>query len=331
MDLRHLRTFVIIAEQGTVSRASAELRVAQPALSRQLQELEGELGIKLFDRIRRRLVLTTEGKLLLADCRSALNAVSFIRERAQLLRQPDAGVLNVAATPQTIDGVLSGFLARYQKERPNVHVTLIEAVGAELMATLHRGEAHLLITTAGAIETSDRAVETIWLPSLEFVAASGLGTELAPSRRMDIRRLGSRPLLLLNRSFAVRQAFDAACRIAEFKPNIRFESRTPHTLLALAEAGLGTAVVPSVLPTHRYKLQIVTLAYRNNPLREAYALVFDRQRARPPVADEFSRALASYVREVFPISRPSVPRSKKARRPRAQRPLRTPRRRVTQE
>jgi len=239
MDLRQLRTFVTIAEQGTVSRASAELRVAQPALSRQLQDLEGELGIKLFDRIRRRLVLTNEGKLLLADCRGALNAVSFIRERAQLLRRPDAGVLNVAATPQTIDGVLSGFLARYQKERPNVHVTLIEAVGAELMATLHRGEAHLLITTAGAIETSDRAVETIWLPSLEFVAASGLGTELAPSRRMDIRRLGSRPLLLLNRSFAVRQAFDATCRIAEFKPNIRFESRTPHTLFGACGGGSG--------------------------------------------------------------------------------------------
>ena len=72
MDLRHLRTFVTIAEQGTVSRASDELRVAQPALSRQLQDLEGELGIRLFDRIRRRLVLTTEGKLLLADCRGAL-------------------------------------------------------------------------------------------------------------------------------------------------------------------------------------------------------------------------------------------------------------------
>lgn len=310
MDLRQLRTFVTIAEQGTVSRASAELRVAQPALSRQIQDLEGELGIKLFDRIRRRLALTTEGKLLLADCRGALNAVSSIKDRARSLRQPDSGVLNVAATPQTIDGVLSIFLARYQRVRPNVHVTLIEAVGAELMAALHRGQAHLLIATAGAIETSDQAVETIWLPSLEFVAASGLGTELAQSRRMDIRGLGSRPLLLLNRSFAVRQAFDAACRIAEFKPNIRFESRTPHTLLALAEAGLGIAVVPSVVATHRYKLEIVGLAYRNKPLREAYGLVFDRQRARPPVADEFSRALASYVREAFPISRPSALRPK---------------------
>ena len=315
MDLRQLRTFVTVAEQGTVSRASAELRVAQPALSRQIQDLENELGLKLFDRIRRRLVLTTEGKLLLSDCRGALSAISSIRERAQMLRRPDAGVLSVAATPQTIDGVLSGFVARYARERPNVHVTLIEAVGAELMAVLHRGEAHLLITTAGAIETSGQPVDTIWLPSLEFIAASSPVTRLAQSSRLDIRGLGSHPLLLPNKSFAVRQAFDAACRIAEFKPNIRFESRTPHTLLALAEAGLGIAVVPSVLPTHRYKLQIVVLTYRSKPLREAYGLVFDRQRARPPAADEFARALASYVREVFPISRPSLPAVRRPRRP----------------
>jgi len=314
MDLRQLRTFVTVAEQGTVSLASTRLRVAQPALSRQIQDLENELGIKLFDRIRRRLILTTEGKLLLADCRSALNAISSVRERAQMLRRPDAGVLIVAATPQTIDGVLSAFLARYARERPNVHVTLIEAVGAELMAVLHRGEAHLLITTAGAIETSDRPVDTIWLPSLEFIAASSPDAVLAQSARMDIRGLGSHPLLLPNRSFAVRQAFDAACRIAEFRPNVRFESRTPHTLLALAEAGLGIAVVPSVLPTHRYTLQVVGLTYRNKPLREAYGIVFDRQRARPPAADEFARALASHVREVFPISRPSLPGTKKSRR-----------------
>jgi len=307
MDLRQLRTFVTTAERGTVSLAAAELRVAQPALSRQIQDLERELGIKLFDRIRRRLVLTTEGRLLLADCRGALNLADAIRERAQLLQRADAGILSIAATPQTIDGVLSGFLARYRKERPNVQVKLIEAIGAELPAVLLRGEAHFIMTTAGAIEPNDQVVETIWLPSLDFVAAFGRSEKLAPSRRMDVRLLESRPLLLLNRSFAVRQAFDAACRIAELRPNIRFESRTPHTLLALAEAGHGIAVIPSVLPTHRYDLQIVGLTYRNKPLRERYALVFDKRRARPPAAEEFGKALVNYVREVFPISKPSVP------------------------
>jgi DNA-binding transcriptional LysR family regulator len=75
MDLRHLRTFVTVAEQGTVSKASLRLRIAQPALSRQIKELEEELGLKLFDRVRRRLILTGEGEQLLGDCRTVFGAV----------------------------------------------------------------------------------------------------------------------------------------------------------------------------------------------------------------------------------------------------------------
>jgi DNA-binding transcriptional LysR family regulator len=305
MDLRQLRTFVTIAELGTVSRAATHLRVAQPALSRQIADLESDLGIKLFDRVRRRLVVTTEGKLLLSECRGALNAVSAVRERAQLLQRPDAGVLKVAATPQTIDGVLSVFLARYAKQRPNVQVALFEAVGAELVSMVDRGECHLAVTTAGTIEPNQHILDTIWFPPLEFVAACNPAKGFSHLRKIDVRALGSRALLLLNKNFAVREAFDAACRVAEFKPNITFESRTPHTLLALAEAGLGTAVVPSVLPTHRYDLQVVSVTYRGKPLKEGYGLIFDKRRSRPPAAEEFGRMLERYVREVFPISRPS--------------------------
>src|SRR5689334_14823376 len=119
MDLRHLRTFLTVAEQGTVSKAALRLRIAQPALSRQIGDLEQELGIKLFDRVRRRLVLTGEGEQLLGDCRTVLGAVSSLTERAQLLRRGDSGILRVAATPQTIDGIFSDFLQRYAERRPN--------------------------------------------------------------------------------------------------------------------------------------------------------------------------------------------------------------------
>src|SRR5262249_32281079 len=121
------------------------------------------------------------------------------------------------------------------------------------------------------------------------------------TRRIDVEHLGSHPLLLLNRSFAVREAFDAACRVAGFKPNIAFESRTPHTLLALAEAGVGIAVVPSLLPTHRYNRRTIVLTRLSRPLQEAYALVFDNRRSHPPVFDEFCRALERHVREMLPL------------------------------
>ena len=92
-----------------------------------------ELGIRLFDRIRRRLVLTSEGEQLLGDCRGILGAIGSLTERAQLLRRPDAGVLKVAATPQTIDGVLSASCLATRKRRPNVQIKLSEAFGAPLL------------------------------------------------------------------------------------------------------------------------------------------------------------------------------------------------------
>jgi LysR family transcriptional regulator, nitrogen assimilation regulatory protein len=306
MDLRQLRTFVTVAEQGTVSKASARLGIAQPALSRQIKDLESDLGVRLFDRIRRRLRLTAEGEQLLGDCRGIMGAVGSLAERAKMLRRPDAGVLKVAATPQTIDGVLAAFLARYAKLRPNVRIKLNEAVGAGLVAMLERGEVHIAISTAGGIQSGDHALESTWLPALEFVAAYNLSFAFGKSAAgVDVRSLATHPLLLLDNSFAVRAAFDAACRIAEFKPNIQFESRTPHTLLALAEAGHGIAIVPSVLPTHRYDLQISRLTYRQRPLREGYAIVRDKRWSLPPPAEDFCRALVAYVRDVFPISRPS--------------------------
>src|SRR5262245_13900896 len=171
MDLRRLRTFVTVAEQRTVSKAALSLHVAQPALSRQITDLERELGIKLFDRVRKRLVLTGEGERLLADCRHILSAVDSLGEHAEQLRRADSGVLKVSATPQMIDGVFSTFLHRYAAHFPNVRVKLREAFGGELFATLERGEAHLCVALQYATQPESEELESFALPPLEFLAA----------------------------------------------------------------------------------------------------------------------------------------------------------------
>jgi LysR family nitrogen assimilation transcriptional regulator len=109
MDLRRLRTFVTVAEQGSVSKAAVHLHISQPGLSRQIQELQHELGLRLFDRIGRRLVLTAEGEQLLGSCRSLLSQASSLSEQAQLLKRGDTGSLRVAASPNQIETILSTF------------------------------------------------------------------------------------------------------------------------------------------------------------------------------------------------------------------------------
>jgi DNA-binding transcriptional LysR family regulator len=156
MNLRHVLTFAAIADLGTVSKAAAQLRIAQPALSRQIAALEQELGLKLFDRVGSRLVLTGEGEQLLGDCRVLLSYASAVGERAQLLRHGDTGVLKVASSPQMIEGVLASFLPEYTSRYPNVEVRLFEALGwPETVAMLERGEIHLGQNLLRAVRSGD--------------------------------------------------------------------------------------------------------------------------------------------------------------------------------
>lgn len=305
MDLDHLRTFVTVAEQGTVSRAAQRLRVAQPALSRRISALEASLGLALFDRVRGRLVLTGPGEQLLADCQSILGAVESLGERARLLRREDTGVLKVGATPQMIDGVFATFLHRYAKLYPAVQIKVTEAVGQDLFARLERGDLNLGIGSPQLIQTEDHPFGSAPLPALEFLAACHTSLALASTGDLEISRLARHSLLLLDPSFVVRTTVDAACRLAGFRPTVATESRSPHALLSLAEAGHGVAVVPSVLPTHRYRLRIFRLTHRHRPLRMTMAVMWDKRRLLPRYADDFCKSLAAYLREVLPISRPS--------------------------
>ncbi|HWP26771.1 MAG TPA: LysR family transcriptional regulator [Xanthobacteraceae bacterium] len=305
MDLRQVRTFVTVAELGTVSKAALRLHVAQPALSRQIGDLERELGLKLFDRIGRRLILTGAGEQLLSDCRGLLNYAGGLAERAQLLRRGDTGVLKVAASPQHIESVLAGFLHQYAERYPNVQVKLIEAGGIETLAMLERGEIHLGQNLLRAVQAESARFGSCVLESVELLAASHPSLKLASRRTIEIGRLAPYPLLLLNPEFVVRRTFDAACRLAGLQPKIMLESRAPHTLLALAEAGHGVAIIPSQLQAHRYELQITGIVYQGKSLSEPLCLLWDKRRPLPAYATDFCTMLSDYMRKIFPITQPS--------------------------
>src|SRR3954454_7118212 len=311
MDLKRLRTFVTVAELGTVSRAALGLRISQSALSRQIIDLEQEFGLKLFDRVGRRLKLTAIGEQLLGDCRDVLGHIGSLGERVELLRRGDRGILKVAAPPHTIESILSRFLPRYAQGFPNVHVKLSEALGGEQTAMLERGEVHIGIRHEQGV---DRRFESLAPPPDEVLAACAPSLQLGDAGMIDIGRLASYPLLLLESGYSIRRLFNAACRLADVEPNILLESRAPHTLLALAEAGQGVAIIPSLLRTDRYTLRIVRVTHGRNPLRDRFAIQWDKRRPMPPYAKSFCEALAKYMRELLPITQPSVGKSAAARK-----------------
>ena len=198
-----------------------------------------------------------------------------------------------------MEAVLPTFLHRYAKRYPNVKVEFIEAVGPDILTLVERGEVHLGISLMRAVQSDTIRFASYRLAAVEFLAACGPSLALGHSGRIDIRDLAPYPLLLLNSGFAGRKTFDAACHLAELEPNILYESRAPHTLLALAEAGHGVAIIPSAVLTHRYDLQLVRITHQRKPLREPVAVIWDKRRMLPRYADGFFEPLAAHMPRFF--------------------------------
>jgi DNA-binding transcriptional LysR family regulator len=114
---------------------------------------------------------------------------------------------------------------------------------------------------------------------------------------ITIEKLVSYPLLLPS-GYSVRRLFDAACRLAKAHPKIVLESRASHTLLSLAEAGQGVAMVPSLQRTDRYKVRIARITHGGEPIRERVAIQWDRRRPLPPYAVTFCEYLARYMQTI---------------------------------
>ena len=296
MELRHLRYFVAVADAGTVSRAAAQLRLTQPALSRQLRDLETELGLPLFDRVGRRLHLTAEGEHLLERTREILRAADALRERAGALAGGRTGTLRLGATAQTLESLISGFLTRFRREWPGIEVRLVEDGGVRLRARVARGELHLAL---GAVPSGEelraRPLFPVWV-----LAVMPRDHRLGRRRAFDVAELDGETVMLLRRDFASRLRFDAACESARARPRVLLEANDPHSLVSLARGGHGIAVVPSTTIFGKSGLGVAPLLRAGRAVGGSTAAVWDPRRHLPSYAQAFVDALFAYTRRAYP-------------------------------
>lgn len=290
MDLKRLRTFVTVADLGGVSAASAALAITQPALSRQIKDLEAELGLRLFEQIGRRLRLTTEGAELLTASRTLLRQAEGLVEQARSLSQGDSGELRVGATPHTIANVFPGFLRDFARQYPRLRITTIEAGGITQRDLLLRGELH---AACAVTEGEQEGFISHRLPPLQILAACHPRWDMLAHPRVEVSNLASLPLLLLKPGYGTRKVFDAACRLERVHPHVVIESSAPETLLALAREGQGIAIVPASARIDRESLMLRPLHLRDAPLTVEIAVLWNRERMLPRYATAFTATFAA--------------------------------------
>lgn len=310
MNLRFLRTFVAIVDNGGVARAAARLNLTQSAASRQIQALEGELGLRLFARIGRGVRLTSEGEDLLERSRRLLSDVAALDERARALKSGEVGVLRVGGTPQVIESLLAKILPRYRKRHVGIEVHLVEDGGARLPGRLERGDIDVAIMPAG-----DNRFRGRLLYPMHVLAVLPQRHSLSRRTTLDVTELADELLLRLTPGFASHGWFEAACQVAHVRPRVLLESVAPQTLIALAQAGYGVAIVPSPVRIPRTGVCVAVVVHREVPLGQWTVAAWDPQRYLAPYASKFIDEVAAHCRRGYPgrefvRKAPTLPRPK---------------------
>lgn len=241
MDFRQLRTFHAVAELGSLSKASDLLRIAQPALSRQVKLLEHDLKTELFVRNGRGMILTGAGQLLLERSAGLVRQLEQVRDDVQSLNGRPSGRVVLGIVP-TVSSVLSARIARRAvAELPDVALRIVESYGGHLVDWLHRGATDLAIIYGPAVEWH-LAVETLGRDDLVAVGPRESG--LADRAPVDLAWLAGQKLALPSHSHGLRMLVEKAAALRKVPVNVVVEADSYRVLTSMVEEGIVHTILP---------------------------------------------------------------------------------------
>lgn len=257
MELRHLRYFVTVAEEMHFGRAAKRLNMAQPPLSKQIQQLERELDVLLFHRIKRRIELTDAGKVLVEKANQILSQVDKACQLTRQVYRGEAGQLIIGFTGSTMYN-LQPILQSYRAKFPSVDVVLRRLGTSDQVQALHEGLIHvgLLITP---IES--KLLNVLPIMKQRFVAAlpksHPLATKTTP---LQVQELENESFIMTPRRAGpvYYDTMVSICQQAGFVPQITLEAHELETIVSFISAGMGVSLIPRLFQT----LQVEGVLYK---------------------------------------------------------------------
>jgi DNA-binding transcriptional LysR family regulator len=287
MQLQQLAYFVAVAEARHFTRAAERSRVAQPSLSKQIQVLERELGAPLFRRARGNVTLTEAGETLLPIARRILADVETAREEVRDVVGLRRGRVRLGATPSLCTGLLPDVLRRFRDRYPGIRLEIEEGGSRDLVRHLAHGTLDLALIILRP-QAHDPALTATPILREELVLASAASRAIRPLRVADLRDV---PLVMFRTGYDLREVTVAACRREGFEPRYVVEGGEMDAVLRFVQAGLGSAVVPSMVVAGRPEFRATPFVPAE--LTRTVALAHRRDVPPPRAAREFQRLLLS--------------------------------------
>jgi len=259
MELRHLRYFLAVAEEGNFTRAAARLGIGQPPLSQQIRDLETEIGAMLFHRVPHGAELTAAGTAFLPEAKAALAAAEKARLAAQSANRGETGRLSLGFTASSaFNPIVSTTIRRFQARWPDVQLSLTEMNTLGLMQKLERGELDATFMRPGLDDPDGIRLKR--LPDEPMVVALPASHPLAKQKALPLALLAKEPFILFPRLVGLSLYDDVvrACREAGFDLKVAQEAPQISSVVNLVAADLGVSIVPASIS----QIKLAGVAYR---------------------------------------------------------------------
>ena len=297
-SLRHVMTFVCLAETQSFRRAAERLRLSQPAVSAHIRDLERQFGVPLVHRTTRHVSLTAEGEAFAARAKRALEELDMASQDLRDVAAVHRGRVVVACIPPMMATLASNVLRRIGQDHPGLDVQIFDVLSGEVVQLVARGDADFGIGP----RPTDTSLKFALLQRDYYVAVVPQGHALAGRNAIALNDMTAYPLVAMRRDANARQVFDQATRRRRQPLRARFEVRHIFSIGRMVEAGLGVAVLPrSALPVIAGS-RIVTIDIRSPRIFREIGLITRREYQYSPAANTFVAMLKQYMRESGSIS-----------------------------
>lgn len=242
MNLRDLHYFVVLAEVMHFGEAAKRCHVSQPTLSMQIKKLEDELGLTLFERNNKQVMLTEQGKALVGRVREILAQVAEIKEMARAAADPFAGELRLGAIPTLAPYLLPHVMPKIQTSFPKLRVWLVEDKTHHLIDKLTSGQLDAALMAIPVDGEFDKQI--LFEEPFYFAAAAHSG--IKNKTEIQIKELVDQPVMLLEEGHCLREQAMSVCRLAKAEIRADFTATSLETLRLMVQSGIGVTLLPAL-------------------------------------------------------------------------------------
>jgi LysR family transcriptional regulator, nitrogen assimilation regulatory protein len=316
MDLKQLEYFRHVAELGSFTRAASFLSVVQPALSRQVRQLEVELGQNLFERNGRGVVLTDAGARLLEHTRGILTQVGRARQELEDQRNGDSGHFALGLPPSLGSSVTVPLVKAFARTLPNARLATVEGLSAYILEWLSVGRVDCaLVYNATASATVDL------LPLLDDqlylmapLAASPAAGAAAPRESITLSALADYPLIIPSRPHALRMSVENALASVDRKIRVAHEIECIPAVIDLVRQGHGFGVLPmNAVKSTQWAKEVRAVPIGSPPLTTSLSIATSAQRPRSPLMRKAIDVIREIVRQEILSNQAPAPAARRSR------------------